>query len=181
MIGFVDESMRAGGLYVVAAVIVPGDLDNARQAVKSVLLPHQPRFHWRAESDEQRHRMLEQVRALSTAAPAYVCRSVSRRERARRLCLDRLLWDLIGRDVDLLVFESRQARNDHKDQKAIADAQRAKRAPLELRHVFERPHREPLLWLPDAVAGAVATAVGDGVDDYLVRLGEHVRVIDITP
>ena len=48
--------------------------------------------------------------------------------------------------------------------------------PAGLQYEFGRPRQEPLLWAPDAVAGAVATAVGTGDLTYLRTLGETVYV-----
>lgn len=126
--------------------------------------------------------MLDQLPGVATTAAVYACRPVSprRQERARALCLHRLPWDATGLGITELVFESRQARNDQKDRQTILRAQKAGRAPAELTYPFERPSAEPLLWLPDAVAGAVAAGL-TGDAGYLERLGKWVAISEIDP
>ncbi len=189
MHAYVDESLRQGptGLYVVATVVITGDRDHARNVARSVLLRRQPRYHWHAESEPQRHRMLEAITGLDVRVLAYACRPVapSKTERARALCIGRLLWDLVAEDdlgnVDELVLESRQEHNDRKDRKIIAAAQRAHRAPASLRYSHAQPSAEPLLWLPDAVAGAVSAHVAGETSRYLEALGERVQLVDLAP
>lgn len=189
MHAYVDESLRQGpaGLYVVATVVVTDELDRARDVARSVLLRRQPRYHWRAESEPQRQRMLEAIVGLGVTVRAYACRPVapSKTERARALCLDRLLWDLhaddeLG-DVAELVLESRREHNDRKDRKIIAAAQRANRAPAGLRYLHAQPSAEPLLWLPDAAAGAVSAHVAGETSRYLEALGGCVQLVELAP
>ena len=184
---YVDESMRQGpaGLYVVATVVIAEDPDRARQAARSVLLGRQARYHWHGENEPQRRRMLDVIAELEVTVIAYTCRPVAatKSERARALCLDRLLWDLTTdprlAEVTALVLESRQEHNDRKDRRIIAAAQRSRRAPRELRYRHERPDVEPLLWFPDAVAGAVSAHLAGDTNRYLDRLADTVRVVDV--
>jgi hypothetical protein len=147
---FVDESMRDGdrGLYLLAAVLVDANLDDARQQVASILLPRPvtPRLQ----------------------------------DRARALCMTRLLWDARALEVADLVIESRQERNDKKDRRTILRALQAQGASPNLHYRFERPKAEPLLWLPDAVAGATATQLTEG-GAYLDALGGLVTITELAP
>lgn len=179
MHAFVDESLRTSGdgLYLVAAVVVvDGDLGASRRAAQKVLLARQRRFHWRNESERQRWRMLEAISTLDVTLLAYsrVLRG-ERQERARALCIERMLWDLREMGVSEIVFESRD-RGDNKDARTIANAQRAGVVAKTVRYRFERPEREPILWIPDAIAGAASAQVAgetpylDQVPEVLVRL-----------
>ncbi len=49
------------------------------------------------------------------------------------------------------------------------------RAPFE----FDHPNQEPLLWVPDAVAGAVAAALAPGEARYLEAFGRSVDVLQL--
>lgn len=71
-----------------------------------------------------------------------------------------------------MVIESRQEHNDRKDRREILGAQRAGVASEGLRYRHARPKDEPLLWLPDALAGAIGTSIADG-DQELLRLLPH--------
>lgn len=185
MIGFVDESLRQGpdGLYLVAVVVLaPAGAEMAAERVRSVLLPRQPRFHWHAESDRQRRRMLDTMVELDVGVRAYVMRLTGRSERARALLLNRALWDLAELGVAELVLESRQEHNDVRDRRIIAAAQRAGMASPELVYRHERPHSEPLLWLPDAAAGAVAAAVAGETSSYVEVLERgRLVVVEVGP
>lgn len=181
---YADESLRraAGGMYVVADVVVHGGHEDVRLAVRACLLRRQPRFHWRDESEAQRERMLAAFVDLSVAGRIYVHEPLERRGdvRARALCLNALLWDLWQGHVDGLVLESRQEHGDYRDRQTIAHAQRACRASPTLHYGFERPHEEPLLWLADAIAGAATASLVEGAD-YLKQLGDEVHRTDVRP
>lgn len=166
MTAFVDESLRQGpgGLYVVAAVVVLEDSETARSKARSVLLGRQKRFHWRNETERQRKAMLGCLAGLGAPVLAYAASPVERprQDRARALCLERLLWDVWDLGVAGIVFESREDHNDAKDRRSIIQAQRARRADPGLSYDFKRPLEEPLLWFADAAASAVSTALLQG-------------------
>lgn len=182
MRAYIDESVREGapGLYVLASVAVPDEqADDVRAALRSGLRHRRPRFHWRDEQDSDRQAMAKVAGdlALSSLAAVSTPMDPKRPERARRVCLTRLLWELEQRAVLNVVFESRQNR-DRDDRAHILRAQKAGHCSRELRYGFALPLQEPLLWLPDLVAGAVAYArVGRG-EQCLALLGEGVTVID---
>jgi hypothetical protein len=179
---YIDESVReaAPGLYVLASVAVPPDrADDVRAALRSGLRHRRPRFHWRDEEDSDRQAMAKTAGELQLASLVAVSTPMDpkRPERARRVCLTRLLWELEQRDVFDVVFESRQNR-DRDDRAHIVRAQKAGHCSRSLRYDFALPLQEPLLWLPDLVAGAVAYAhVGRG-EQCLTLLGENVTVVD---
>lgn len=173
MIAYVDESLRTtpGGLYVIAAAVVLTEPDEARQVALSVLLRGQRRYHWRDESEAQRHRMLDAMADLELLVLGYVRRPVDQHahERARVLCLRRLLWDLRG--VEELIIESRHKAADQRDRRSIVQAQQEAEGELSgLVYDFQHPDREPLLWFADAAAGAVAASAAGETDAYLAKL-----------
>lgn len=139
MTAYVDESLRltGDGLYLVAAAVVHGDEDRAREVLRDALLPGQFRFHWRDEQARQRARMLAVIAELDVAIFGYVCRPMPRRQdRARALGLNALVWDLQDLDELEVVIESREAHNDRKDARTIEQAKRAGTAPRELVYRF---------------------------------------------
>jgi hypothetical protein len=85
-----------------------------------------------------------------------------RQERARHKCFEVLLPELEEYGVTRAVFERRGARADRADLGKVA-ACRIKRLLVgKLSVGFDEPLREPLLWLADAVCGALfAEQAGD--------------------
>jgi len=176
MTAYVDESLRVShaGLYLLAAAVVAGDdADDARRALRRVLLPGQLRFHWRLERGGQRARMLAAVAKIRPAVLAYSCRPMPRRqERARALCVNSLVWDLHERDIKHAVFESRGEHGDRRDAATIEQARRAKWAAAAVTYGFDRADDEPLLWIADALAGAISAHLAEGDATYLEELPE---------
>lgn len=184
MIAYVDESLRGTGrpLYVVAAVVIIDDPQPVREAMFDMVLPGQCRFHWHDESDVRRLAMVERMASLGVSIFGYVHRGLSTRpERARVLCLRRALWDMRHHGVAELVIETRHAPADRRDRQTIVRAQQAGVAAAALVYSFEKPDKQPLLWLPDAAAGAIAAAAAGETDRYLRRLGDCAEVIEVNP
>lgn len=178
MLAAADESMRQvnGGVYVIAAgVLVKERADEIRTELRALLRPRQERFHWRNEGEAERLAMLKRIVELELFAYAYIHRPPTprRQDRARAQCLKGLLWDLHQDHIGELVIETRQRRNDRKDRILILQAQEAGIASPDLRYRHARPKEEPLLWLPDAVAGAVSSDEVEATN-YVGALGDIV-------
>lgn len=92
--------------------------------------------------------------------------------------MESLLPHLGGMGVSRVWLEARtKSLNDH-DRKHLA-AMRGQRAlPATLRVETERPSREPMLWLPDVVAGAVGAA-RNGNRIYLDAMRHAVTELNI--
>lgn len=180
---FVDESLRPGpnGFYVVAAVVLLDDIPRARISAEKVP-PGGKRFHWKDEREASRLAMLDVLLELGVGLWSYECRRcpTSKQERARTKCFELLLWDLKELGVEQLVIEARGRAADRKDARAIGHAQRASAASTRLVYEHRQPNRDSSLWLPDALAGAVASAIA-GHPSYRDRLGQAVtrKVISI--
>lgn len=178
---YVDESLRltGEGLYVLAAVVVPPDrAAEVRAALRAAVPPGLRRYHWRDERPASRAAMAGIVAGLRLDALVVTARPVerTRQERARRQCLRRLVWELDRRRLSDVVLESRGHR-DADDRSMIAYALRAGWGSRELRYGFARPTDEPLLWLPDVVAGAHALAIGTGDCRYTAPLAARTQVV----
>jgi hypothetical protein len=160
VLALLDESMsfRGKGLYLVAVVTVHREaVPEIRQSLRGTLLRRQRRFHWRDESEPRRLDMMKLIGDLEVFSFAF-SRSPSdpkKQTRARRVCLEAVLWVLREKGIDEVVIESRGGQ-DRDDEAAILDSKRCKIADPNLLFRFDRPQVEPLLWLPDTVAGAEA-------------------------
>jgi hypothetical protein len=181
---YVDESVRVfRGLYVMAAVLVPpADAERHRAALRRLLLRRQRRLHWRDENRKRRVQIVEAVAALRLSVVVVVGTGLDarRQERARRKCMEHLLWELGRRPVVEVLFESRGSGMDAADKRLI-DVLRTRRAIApRLRALWIAAVEEPLTWLPDIAAGAAALAV-DGEPELWEALGadEALMVVEI--
>lgn len=141
---FVDESeLSTGdspGVYLLAAAVIAVDhLDTARTTL--------PALH-----------------VVVVRAAADECS-----ERRRRLCLRRLLCELDQAGVVQVILERRQRRQDQADSQLLSALRAAKAVSNGLHMEHAAGTGEPLLWLPDFVAGAAGAAYR-GAHSYLDQL-----------
>jgi hypothetical protein len=176
-VAYVDESEpdpRSGsaGVYILAAALVEMNQQHAISAeIAKLLLPGQPKLHWHVEDDRRRKLLTATVAGLP--ATYLVAVKVDRHataERRRRLCLGRLLPELEAAGVSDVYVESRQAKQNARDLQLL-DVLRARRQVGPGLRMYHRPGRnDPLLWMPDVIAGAVGARYrGDrSYEDLLV-------------
>ncbi len=172
MIAFVDESVRRVGIgvYVVGCVV----MDPGNEAIEDALRRDRP-FQFSKADAGHKARMLDMMRQLELRTSAYFLRglfSAGGEEKARVLCLRRMLQDLMDWDVHDLVLESRRPRQDTFDAITIVSAKRAGLAPDPLAYDW-RPKAERRLSMADAVAGALRTTY----EHHLVSMGTVIREV----
>jgi hypothetical protein len=179
---YIDESrLRIGdgsqNLYLMVAVVVPGHQILAIQRQLRELLPAGvKRLHWREDRPSLRRKHLRLLADLHAAAEldgfqAHAFLARARREVAgRQRCLAALAGDLAARGVEELVIESRQRHRDRDDDRVLLRARGDGVIPDTLQWRYGRPHAEPLLWAPDAIAGAVGHALVGRDHDGLADL-----------
>jgi hypothetical protein len=169
-IAYVDESMRTPrddtpGLYVLAAAVLHADdVDTTRDEVRWLSEKRHRRFHWRDTLPSARSKAVDLVKDLPAVHMIVIGAPLDgrRQERGRRICLARLLHELESAGVSEVILETRTRSLNAKDLAAV-NAWRAQHVlghALTVEHGY--PSEEPLLWLPDIVAGAVhADAAGE--------------------
>lgn len=183
MIAFLDESIRAGqgGLrYVVAAgAVVQTDLDPARDAFRELLLPRQPYLHWNSEKPVRRLAIVD--RLTNFVAMALACSSypigAKRQEPARAACLTALVGDLKAKGISELVIETRGEVPDRRDRRTLLHARDVGIAPPDLSYRHVGKLEEPLLWVADAIAGAVALHLTGEDSRYFEQLQTSLLVV----
>lgn len=177
---WVDESVIVGGpshavgAYTMAAVVADtAAVHDIRTGLRGLTLKRGGRLHWVDESVKRRDDIAAAVAAIDLAAIVTVGSPVhrSKQERARRYCLERLSYELGRLGVSQIWLESRGATPDRRDLALVDYARDKGLIPPGLKVGFARPRDEPMLWLPDAVAGAV-TAANLGERRWLVALSE---------
>jgi hypothetical protein len=177
---WVDESVIAGGgrhaagAYTLAAAVTEtAAAEDIRADLRRLTLRKAGRLHWVDESAKRRDDLAAAVVAIDLAAIVTVGSPVqrSKQERARRCCLERLFYELGSMGVSRVCLESRAAAADRRDLRLLDYARDKRLVPADFRVNFARPKDEPMLWLPDIVAGAV-TAANLGEPRWLVAMSE---------
>lgn len=187
---WIDESIRqrrdGTGMYMLAAAVVDDvDVATVRSEVGTLAPGRRRRAHWHDADDADRRKLVQAVASLPSVHLVVIGMGLdnSRQERGRRKCMQRLLWELSEMGTSQAWIEARTPTLNVKDAAAVA-AWRAQRIiPGALRVDFARPYGpqgEPLLWLPDIVAGAVGAARGDGDPQFLTPLEPVLTEFTIT-
>ena len=127
-----------------------------------------------------RRALIELVGALSIEAYAVICSADSPRhlELTRDRCLRELFRTVGGHDLQCVMIESRERSSkvvgqNRRDYGTMIDARHARELQRSVRYEWVRKD-EPLVWLADAVAGAVLAAER-GDMTWLGRLGAVTR------
>ena len=164
---WVDESIHTPGpdvpegMYVLAATVAdPAACDPTREALRALVAKGASRLHWRDESEGMRRDITAAIASCDLISTVVVGARLdqARQERARRKCMQRLLHELELLEVGQVWLESRTASLNRKDIQLI-DALRGEGAvSRRLRVDFGLPSQEPMLWVSDAIAGAVSSA-----------------------
>lgn len=176
---FLDESSRVLNdefqEYSVGAALLSSDeCADAREEIRPLLLPGQVKLHW---TDESRRRRVKIIDAIVSLGPMNVVIShVSARqrktERFRRKCLETLYYEFAGMEVHDVLLESRSTKQD-KDDRAHIVALQGQGLERRIHIDHRRGGDEPLLWIADAVLGAVNSAE-QGEPAHLDALSETI-------
>lgn len=186
-LAYVDESESYRHLdpdtyLLAAAVLTEGVCESTRQVLRRLLLRGQRKLHWHDESPTRRRRIINALAELDVLNVVVVRAGVAgeRSERRRRQCLERLLHELAASGVEQVHLEARQERQNQRD-RALLDTLRSRQVvPGHVRVEHCPGPSEPLLWLPDAVCGAV-TADRCAEPRYLKSLQQQIEVHHIGP
>lgn len=180
---WVDESVHdQAGLYVLAAAVAdPTTCEPTRAALRDLVPEGRDRLHWRDESEPLRAKVAATVAScdMTNLVVVGVEMTPKRQERARRQCLTHLLHVLADLGVTQVLLESRTRSLNDKDRHLVEQLRGQRLLPRTLRVDIELPNREPMLWVPDAVAGAVAAARKQGPREHRDTLGSLVEEIDL--
>lgn len=182
---WVDEStsdhVKDPGAYVLVAAISNTTLEqDTRERIANLRLPGQKKLHWRDENDHRRV-VITQAVVDCDLEHVVVVRSgavTDHPERRRRKCLERLLHELALRKIEDVVFESRGPADDRRDLEMLNALRGQHYIPTTVRISHRIGRSEPMLWIPDAVCGAV-TSDRTGNPDHRSVLEAQMTVIEI--
>lgn len=177
MFAALDEStpeLPNGIAYVMTGVVLLADDEGARRAARAVLSAERTKpFHWHREGPVARNAMIECLGELGAVAHVVVHSPTRRRqqEAARARALSLLVPELVAEGAGHLCIESRGTAGDLKDRIVVLDALNPIGGSSAMTYDW-RTKDEPLLWLPDAVCGAVADLLlrAAGKMHYYARL-----------
>lgn len=185
MIAACDETTPEGpdGIFcVVTAAVILADEAATKAALEGVLPKGRNRpFHWHREGPAARTAMLQAIEELGVVSHVHVHYPTGRRrqEEARMRCLGGLTVALVEDGVDELRIETRSDRQDARDQATILDTLRTLRRPGSISYGWW-PKSEPVLWVADAVCGAIKEHLMLEGDDALNRLRASGSVGNLT-
>lgn len=165
-VAYIDESMRAPrdgaeGLYVLAAAVLDeADIEASREEVRALSPRGGLKFHWREELEPRRAKAIGVVAQLPALHLVVVGVSLNpgKQERGRRLCMARMFNELESADVEQVWMESRRPRDNRRDLQVVNAfrTQRIVTDAIRVDHAHPAgPTSEPLLWVPDIVAGVI--------------------------
>ncbi|GAA3596528.1 hypothetical protein [Kribbella ginsengisoli] len=179
---WIDESIIVGkdhpGAYALASVITDvSAVDDLRDTFRALREKKVVRLHWVAESTKRRDLITHTIAELDLVSVVALGKPVHRQkqERARRCCMECVLHELEGYGVTSARLESRAPAQDRHDVRLVDSAREKGLISRDLLVDFARPTHEPMLWLPDAVAGAV-TAAELGEPRWLLMLSESIDI-----
>lgn len=161
---WVDESVHVGNrLYLLAAAVAPRDedqLDVCRARLRSLVRHARGRLHWNSEEERDLVAITDAIADMPLSNIVVIATRLNpkKQERARRKCLEQLLHRLATAEVEHVWLESRDTIGNRRDLAMVASLRTTHVLPPSMRIDHARPLDEPLLWLPDSVAGAVAAA-----------------------
>lgn len=177
---WVDESLiqRPGArAYLLAGVLADiSRVDELRSTLRSLRTGNEAKLHWRAEDHRRRTKLACAVAELHVASIVVVGTPMDRPERARRKCMEALLPRLQSAGAQRVWREARTPTQDRLDREHVAAMVGRGFIPSTFRVQSQQPNQEPMLWLPDVVAGAV-NAAQQGHRAYLEALSATVEVV----
>jgi hypothetical protein len=149
--------------------------EEIRERLRRALPGRLKRFHWRDDRDLVRERALAIMRTADLAGLTVYRSRVGTRasERVRQHGLWNLVAWLRDRNVDDVLFEARERGQTAKDEATLHQISRSSVSSNDFRYAFIRPFDEPLVWLPDYLAGAYGESLRTGgTDRYVETLPE---------
>lgn len=152
-----SDAADVGTYLIAAALLFDEAVDESRHAMSRLQSRSEPKVHWRADSPARHHQVVGVLKEMPVEGFVVVRNSAGEApERRRRKCLERLLPELDNLGCQALTLESRGRADDRRDMNMVAAlrAQRVLSAGLRVDHLAGP--KDPLLWLADALCGAVA-------------------------
>jgi len=164
----IDESIvttTTSETYIIGSAIIidPAQQSAVAQFAREALHAGSPQrrrpFHWTAEGPDIRTAMINVAATHTTPVAIVRPFSAKNSESARLDCLTALFQHTSQYNTDLVLFESREQAmtnigQNRVDHQAITAARHANVVPPTVKYQWVNK-TEPIVWLADAIAGAV--------------------------
>ena len=177
MWAFSDESERAAVMLLAVVIVSPGDVEDARATMRSLLLPGERRIHTSDESVRRRRVILDAI-ARTDSLSAVVLRhrrsEGTNKPAARHLLLQAATGLVIGSGVSSWVLDDQEPNQKSRDRASIAHALAGVERRLHPVYDHHPSTSEPLLWAADAVCWAVGAGA-----DWRRRIEAIITVRDV--
>ena len=186
LVAYIDESSayrppNRQEYMICAAIIDSQDLEQVREELRPLLLPGQVKLHWTDERNSRRRKIVETLSGIDSMQAIITHQSEvsNRTERHRRKCLEQMYFELSEMHIHNVTLESRQEAQNKRDLAHIVALQgQGQSVNIRLQHV--RGGDDPILWVPDAVLGAL-NSVHLGEEQYWEKLYGKVLLNRPTP
>jgi hypothetical protein len=176
-----QESPDAKGFSVLAAVVFDhGAHDHAREMLLDLRGHRATKLHWNEMDRHERRTAAHRLAGISGLHVVTVGSPVPhrRQERARAVCLTRLVHELHGYGVRELLVEARTDVLNKRDVTTVTGARHRLSVGTRFRVTHQPGAVEPLFWAADIVAGAVR-AHRLGTPTYWELLTDRLYEIDV--
>lgn len=188
IVAWLDESRSNHELdpntYLIAAAICFQEhVDDARALMAGLKKKAERKIHWRDDDDKRHLEMTQAIAGMEAVEHVVVVRSrpedpADTSERRRRKCLERILFELTSMEVGHAILESRGPADDKRDMDMLGHLRRTRALPGKIYLDHTPGPLDPLLWVPDAVCGAVSESRW-GEEIYLRELETRVTLHEI--
>lgn len=174
-----DRQLDPDAYILAAAVIDPEHVDDVRGMAHELKLPNARKAHWRDDSAKRHDAVITMISKMPIEGVIVVRQGGSdeRPERRRRKCMEPFLTSVEEYGCSHLMLESRGPADDNRD-RTLLDTMRAKKQSDVLRLDHTPGPEEPLLWIPDALCGAI-TAFRTGEKRWLEVIAERIHITEI--
>ncbi|ORA85263.1 hypothetical protein BST29_03330 [Mycobacterium malmoense] len=171
------------GTYILSAVVSEAEHAAELRGIMRGLLvgKSHKKLHWRSEDAARKELIAKTIASLQLEHLVVVrsdAHTAKKPERQRRLCMERMLPELVSMGVDNAVIESRGKKDDRRDEQTLHYLRRKRQlgGHLHINHVGGPA--DPMLWIPDACCGAV-TQMRCGNPHYFEYIESRVTLIDL--
>lgn len=180
-----DEAgfVRADGssVYLMSAVLAePAAATMLREAMRDTRLRGEKKIHWRHSSGKRRDQVIDTIMELPVECMVVVRAGSSRErdERQRRKTFMPYVIELAALGCDALTLESRGTHLDRRDMAMLKGMRVSRIVTSDLRLTHQRGPVDAILWIADAVCGAVVAA-RQGQEGWWKRIESRTTVREV--